>query len=291
LGSQRTGSTRIASRAALGYTAVNHRPSGGARKEAKVALIGDVTRAVMQISSLNDLQSWLTSGVRGTRGLIVKAHNRRVPPRPERPLELYEFEACPFCRKVREALTELDLAYVSRTCAKGATTKREEVVRRGGRKQFPYLVDPNAGVELYESEAIITYLAQTYGGGRSAWSRGLAPVNTSLAMAASLIRSRGGKVRTGLGERQQPKKLLVLYNFEASPFCRKVRESLNELNLDYRVESVGKLSSRRPELRELGGKLQVPFLIDPNSGAQLYESEEIIRYLERTYARPPDAGS
>ena len=26
-------------------------------------------------------------------------------PRPEKPLELYEFEACPFCRKVREALT------------------------------------------------------------------------------------------------------------------------------------------------------------------------------------------
>ena len=24
-------------------------------------------------------------------------------PRPEKPLELYEFEACPFCRKVREA--------------------------------------------------------------------------------------------------------------------------------------------------------------------------------------------
>ena len=29
--------------------------------------------------------------------------------RPSRPLELYEFEACPFCRKVREALSILDL--------------------------------------------------------------------------------------------------------------------------------------------------------------------------------------
>jgi hypothetical protein len=25
-------------------------------------------------------------------------------PRPSKPLELYEFEGCPFCRKVREAL-------------------------------------------------------------------------------------------------------------------------------------------------------------------------------------------
>ena len=29
--------------------------------------------------------------------------------RPEKPLELYEFEGCPFCRKVREALSVLDL--------------------------------------------------------------------------------------------------------------------------------------------------------------------------------------
>ena len=29
--------------------------------------------------------------------------------RPEQLLELYEFEACPFCRKVREALSFLDL--------------------------------------------------------------------------------------------------------------------------------------------------------------------------------------
>jgi hypothetical protein len=30
-------------------------------------------------------------------------------PRPAKPLELYEFEACPFCRKARVALTMLDL--------------------------------------------------------------------------------------------------------------------------------------------------------------------------------------
>ena len=36
---------------------------------------------------------------------------RARPPaqRPARLLELYEFEGCPFCRKVRDALTELDL--------------------------------------------------------------------------------------------------------------------------------------------------------------------------------------
>mgnify|MGYP001827768238 CR=1 FL=1 len=33
----------------------------------------------------------------------------KLGPRPELPLELYEFEACPYGRKVREALTMLDL--------------------------------------------------------------------------------------------------------------------------------------------------------------------------------------
>ena len=30
-------------------------------------------------------------------------------PRPELPLVLYEYEGCPFCRRVREAVTTLDL--------------------------------------------------------------------------------------------------------------------------------------------------------------------------------------
>ena len=32
-----------------------------------------------------------------------------VGPRPEQPLELWDFEGCPYCRKVREALSILDL--------------------------------------------------------------------------------------------------------------------------------------------------------------------------------------
>ena len=36
---------------------------------------------------------------------------------PDEPgIILYEYEACPFCRKVREALTSLDLDYVARPC-------------------------------------------------------------------------------------------------------------------------------------------------------------------------------
>ncbi len=34
----------------------------------------------------------------------------------------------------------------------------------GGPEQFPFLVDENTGRELYESDAIVRYLYETYGG-------------------------------------------------------------------------------------------------------------------------------
>jgi glutathione S-transferase len=76
---------------------------------------------------------------------------------------------------------------------------------------------------------------------------------------------------------------LVLYNMEASPYCRKVRETLCELNLEYRVRNVAKRSRRRPELVAEGGQMMVPYLLDPNTGTALYESEDIVAYLEKTY--------
>ena len=33
-----------------------------------------------------------------------------------------------------------------------------------------------------------------------------------------------------------------------------------------------------------GGQIQVPYLLDPNTGAALYESRAILEYLDRTYA-------
>ena len=53
--------------------------------------------------------------------------------RPERLLELYEFEACPYCRKVREALSVLDLGALIHPCPKGGPRFRPEAARRGGK--------------------------------------------------------------------------------------------------------------------------------------------------------------
>uniref|UniRef100_A0A453QHA8 GST N-terminal domain-containing protein n=1 Tax=Aegilops tauschii subsp. strangulata TaxID=200361 RepID=A0A453QHA8_AEGTS len=73
--------------------------------------------------------------------------------------------SCPFCRKVREMVAVLDLDVLFYPCPQKGPTFRPKVLEMGGKKQFPYMVDPNTGVAMYESDDIIKYLADTYGDG------------------------------------------------------------------------------------------------------------------------------
>ena len=87
---------------------------------------------------------------------------------PKERIVLYEFEACPFCRRVREALSQLDLTVEVRPCPKDAVKHRAEVEAMGGKLTFPFLVDPNTDAGkggMYESEDICRYLYDTYGNG------------------------------------------------------------------------------------------------------------------------------
>jgi glutathione S-transferase len=212
---------------------------------------------------------------RGAQGLRV----RRVGRRPALPPILYDFESCPFCRKVREALTVLDLDADIRPCPKGGTRFRPELVSRGGKAQFPYLVDPNTGKEMYESDAIVRYLFAEYGEGEppAALLGGWAALSGSLASALRLGRG------TDAEPSRAPAQPLALWSFEASPFSRLVREKLCTLELPYRLHNVGKGSARRAAFVERSGKMQVPYLVDPNTGAALFESADIVAYLAREY--------
>ena len=214
---------------------------------------------------------------RGAQGM----RTRRLGRRPAAPLVLYEFESCPFCRKVREALTLLDLEADVRPCPKGGTRFRPEVIARGGKAQFPYLVDPNTGREMYESEAIVHYLFAEYGDGPApaALLGGWAALTGSLASA----------LRLGAGTYAEPSRApasqLELWSFEASPFSRIVREKLCTLELPYRLHNVGKGSPSRAAFVARSGKMQVPYLADPNTGTELFESADIVAYLEHHYGR------
>ena len=202
-------------------------------------------------------------------------------PRPKQPLELYEFEACPYCRKAREALSLLDLDALIHPCPKGGPRFREEVKRRGGKYLFPYLVDPNSGREMYESDDIVDYLFQEYGSGAPPvlLRRGL--LTDATAMLASGWRPAfGARYRPA----RQPQQPLELYGFESSPFCRIVREALCSLELPFLLHNVAKRSSKREAFVKRSGKMMVPYLADPNTGQAMFESADIVRYLEQTYA-------
>ena len=218
----------------------------------------------------------LTSMTRLLAGYRVAS----VGPRPAQPLELYEFESCPFCRKVREAASVLDLELLVKPCPKRGQRFRPHVVEVGGREQFPYLVDPNTGTSLFESDDIVRYLFDHYGEGPIPGL--LRPaLSTPTSVLAGLWRLASG---TFVRPSKCPAEPLELYSFEASPYCRIVREALCVLELPYRLHNVGKGSAGRAALEARAGKVMVPYLVDPNTGVEMFESAEIVAYLERTYA-------
>jgi glutathione S-transferase len=218
--------------------------------------------------------------------LGVGAFVGALGPRPAKTLELYEFEACPFCRKVREALSVLDLEVRVHPCPKGGERYRPEVVRRGGKALFPYLVDPNTGTAMYESDDIIAYLFARYGTGTPPWFLGVSAFATTSAMLASVVRpAAGGFRRPG----RAPSQPLELWSFEASPYCRLVREELSSLEIPYLLHNVAKGSPSRAAFIARSGKMQVPYLADPNTGSEMFESADIVTYLRATYASPAGA--
>lgn len=79
---------------------------------------------------------------------------------------------------------------------------------------------------------------------------------------------------------------MALYQHFACPFCIKTRRALHKLNLPIQKRAVPKGSDARQELASNGGKVQVPCLRITENGQDtwMYESSEIIRYLEQRFA-------
>ncbi len=244
--------------------------------------------------------SLASSSLAGWRGT---ACFRPADKQPELPLILYEYEACPFCRLVRETLTELDLDAEIRPCPRGGRRFRPEAQAIGGRMQFPLMVDPNTNTVIQDSRKIIAYLFATYCEREQP--------EPALGKGVDNLRSQLGTLPRPLNGLQSkadrsPEQALVLYSFESSPYSRLVREKLCELEIPYVLKNTGKAlwedmgppemraalfpdkpvtGRNRIELLERTGKVQVPYLIDPNTDTELFESEDICAYLDKTYGR------
>lgn len=80
-------------------------------------------------------------------------------------LSLYQFHACPFCVKTRRALHRLNVPMTLHD-AKNDPVQRERLLAGGGKIKVPclHIQDQGQSRWLYESNEIIAYLEQRFGG-------------------------------------------------------------------------------------------------------------------------------
>ena len=73
--------------------------------------------------------------------------------------------------------------------------------------------------------------------------------------------------------------MLELFMLPTCPYCLKVMKFMDENNISYK-----KIDITNPENEEalikIGGKRQVPFLVDKEHNVEMYESGDIIDYLK-----------
>ncbi|MDP7591673.1 MAG: glutathione S-transferase N-terminal domain-containing protein [Litorilituus sp.] len=252
----------------------------------------------MFLNKLNIISSIASSNLELWRGLTIKPAEIK----PEKTLELYDIEGCPYCRLVRETLTQLDLDAVIYPCPRGGQRFRAIVEQLGGKLQFPFLVDANTGINMYESYDIISYLMTTYGKRPAPSFLKVKFFDTISSIASGMPRLTNGSTYR---KAKTPEKLLELYSFESSPFSRVVRELLCEMQIPYRLHNVGKgewrdmvipvvreaimpdfspTTEKRAKFHARAGKVQVPYLVDDNNNIAIFESEKIKQYLLKTYA-------
>jgi glutathione S-transferase len=218
------------------------------------------------------------------------------------PLIMYDNEADPLCRLVREAISELNLDVLIIPCPKGGERHKQQLQEMYSTDKIPFLIDKNTQTILNSASEIITYLYKHYGNCSAPIRLRANLFNYVSSTTASLIRWNAGKTKTPAIEPTDP---LVLYSFESSPYSRPVRETLCELELPYLLVNLGKQrfgelgpATRRlspgeytplPETKRCAffaehGTVQVPFLKDPNTDVDMFESKAIVKYLMTTYA-------
>lgn len=76
---------------------------------------------------------------------------------------------------------------------------------------------------------------------------------------------------------------VTLYRLQACPFCERVVRKLKEYDLPYESRFVEPMHSDRNVVKRISGKRTVPAIVDPNTGATLTESANIVSYLNATY--------
>ena len=81
---------------------------------------------------------------------------------------------------------------------------------------------------------------------------------------------------------------LTIYQFRTCPFCIKTRRAIKRLSLNIQLLDAQKNPENRQALLKGGGQIKVPCMrIIQEDGKEqwMYESDDIIRYLEDRYSQ------
>ncbi len=77
--------------------------------------------------------------------------------------------------------------------------------------------------------------------------------------------------------------MLTLYYRPLCPYCIKVLTFAESNGISFDLRDIDSSKAVTDELIALGGKRQVPYLVDTANNVSLYESDDIITYLTQTY--------
>ena len=77
--------------------------------------------------------------------------------------------------------------------------------------------------------------------------------------------------------------MLTLYYKPTCPFCRRVIAVIERLELEVDRKDISADDAIAAELEEKGGNRQVPYLVDSDKDVAMYESDDIVDYLQKNY--------
>lgn len=73
--------------------------------------------------------------------------------------------------------------------------------------------------------------------------------------------------------------MIRLFMLNTCGYCRRVIEYLDENNIPYEKIDISEKENEEALVR-IGGKRQVPFIIDADKNIEMYESNDILEYLK-----------
>ncbi|KAH9725387.1 Thioredoxin family protein [Citrus sinensis] len=194
-------------------------------------------------------------------------------------LQLFEFEACPFCRRVREAITELDLSVeVILSTTYFSSMVKEEALRQGCWKGAQHLfakISYSVGVYIPSMNSGITISMKVYWPGIRSSCNIILEADTKFVARTlmtgwmpTIFRAGRGMTLWEKARPDPPSKKLELFSYENNP-------------------NVGDGSSRTKLLVDITGSKEVPYLIDPNTSTQIGDYKKILSYLFQSYSASP----